>query len=434
MIIGLEVLDNIFNDILFENFENGNPGVGGSEFNIVLLGYYLKSTYPEYEIIIFHQNLSNKYPTILKTVEIDSINSIPEILSKYCVDIYISSLTKRTDEWYEELAEYKIKMIYFANNFPSKYRLRLYAKHKAISRVVFKTNEEYDKYIDDDIILKSDIVGNIIPDSYGKREINYREPIVLFLGGLYPQKGFHILAKQWKRIHKKIPSAKLYVLGSGKLYDKNAKMGKYDLAQEDYEKEFIKFLTDKDGNILPSVHFLGTVGSEKRSILPLVSVGVVNPSAKTETFCNSAVELQRAGIPVVTKAANSFLDVIVDKKSGFLFHTQRGMRRYIIKLLKNKELNKKMGEYGRQFSYNFGPEPTILKWREVLDGVIEGRAVTYKNAINNIWYGNKFINVFIRFLRFKLGIKCIYSRAQFAETRMEIWIKFKKKIKNKMFG
>ena len=91
-------------------------------------------------------------------------------------------------------------------------------------------------------------------------------PIVTYVGSLVPAKGFHRLAQIWPEVISKVPNAELYVIGNGKVYDRNAKLGKYGISQSDYENQFMKYLTDDEGEILKSVHFCGIVGKEKRDI------------------------------------------------------------------------------------------------------------------------------------------------------------------------
>jgi glycosyltransferase involved in cell wall biosynthesis len=64
-----------------------------------------------------------------------------------------------------------------------------------------------------------------------------KEQIVTYVGALIPTKGFHKLAKVWKNILKKVPTAKLQVIGDGKLYNKNAVLGPHGIAEAKYEKK-----------------------------------------------------------------------------------------------------------------------------------------------------------------------------------------------------
>src|SRR5699024_4727723 len=109
------------------------------------------------------------------------------------------------------------------------------------------------------------------------------------------------------------------VVGSGRLYNRNAKLGTYGIADESYEKEFIKFLIDKNGKILPQVHFHGVLGGEEKlDVMARCAVGIVNPTGETETFGISAIEFEAMGIPVVTRDTGGFRNVVETEKTGFL--------------------------------------------------------------------------------------------------------------------
>ena len=123
------------------------------------------------------------------------------------------------------------------------------------------------------------------------------------------------MAKAWPKILEEVPDAELFVIGSGKLYDKKSKLGKWGLADERYESTFMKYLT-RGEDLLPGVHLLGTLGGEKYAVLAQTKVGVPNPSGHTETFCISAVEMQMMGARVVSKRCAGYLDTV---RNGVLF-------------------------------------------------------------------------------------------------------------------
>ena len=73
------------------------------------------------------------------------------------------------------------------------------------------------------------------------------------------------------------------------MYNNNARLGSYGIAEYFYEKKILKPITGDNGQILPSVHFCGVMGAEKFDILNESKVGVPNPSGLTETFGITAV-------------------------------------------------------------------------------------------------------------------------------------------------
>ena len=91
----------------------------------------------------------------------------------------------------------------------------------------------------------------------------------MYLGSLVPQKGFHLLAKIWLKVVERVPNARLVVIGSGKLYDSNAQLGDWNIADKNYEDKYIKpFLVDiESGNPHASVKLMGKMGLEKKELL-----------------------------------------------------------------------------------------------------------------------------------------------------------------------
>lgn len=66
------------------------------------------------------------------------------------------------------------------------------------------------------------------------------------MGALIPEKGFLILAKMWKYILKKVPMARLQVIGGGNLYSRNCSLGRMGIADKLFEEEFFPYLSEKE--------------------------------------------------------------------------------------------------------------------------------------------------------------------------------------------
>ena len=221
---------------------------------------------------------------------------------------------------YDVLNNYQINGIAWAHNYIMAHGAKRAGKCEYLKCIVMVSRQQYDRYIDDDIIDKCTYAYNIVESSsIEESKSSETLPVVTYTGALVNVKGFHILAKCWKKILKKVPDAQLYVIGTGNLYNENINLGKYKIAEEGYEKLFIPYLLDKNGNIDKSVHFMGKMGQEKREIYIKSRVGIINPSARTETFGLGAVELQSYGVPVVLKNKNGFPDIVKNNKTDYLF-------------------------------------------------------------------------------------------------------------------
>ncbi|MPM92546.1 D-inositol-3-phosphate glycosyltransferase [bioreactor metagenome] len=250
---------------------------------------------------------------------------------------------------------------------------------------------------------------------------------VTYTGSLVPSKGFHVLAKEWKHIIKKVPNAKLNIIGSGKLYDRNSRMGKYGIAEEAYESTFLTYITDDEGNLLNSINFCGVLGQEKHEIYRNTAVGVVNPTGKTETFGLSAVEMEACGIPIVTKAANGLLDTVVHNKTGLLSHTGTQLRKNIIKLLKDKNLNNSLGKQARVFVEKFEPEIIIKEWMILFTESFQNQEIEYHKPINNFSNNLKWLRITNRKLNNAKG-KGDFPSVIDLETFVSLYIRRLKKV------
>ena len=372
MKIGICFEGRNLNGIDYSNPENGNPGVGGTTYLQLLLSYYLSKDYSDLNINLYTVN-KQKLPNNIKQVVMKNDLEIIKQAEKDSVDLFIFIAARKNKDFYECLNNSKLSCIAWVHNYINYEEANRLHTCKAIKRIVFVGQQLYDSYIDDKIIKKSTYIYNMVPS------VNHliMPPIeerngVAYIGAIIPAKGFHILAKQWKKIIKEVPTAKLYVIGSGNLYNNNVKMGKFGIAERKYEKKFIKYLLDKNGNILESVVFCGKMGNEKKDILKKVSVGVANPSGISETFCMSAVEMEQLGIPVVTYKGYGLLDTVIHNKTGLLTRSGNRLAKSVIMLLKDKQLNKVYGCNGIEYTRNmFAPEVIVPKWVELFKEIKE---------------------------------------------------------------
>ena len=375
----------------------GNPGLGGTEYMYLMFAYYFVQNYSNDKIVFIHYN-HNILPENCESIIIKNRDEVFYYLNQSDVLIHASG---KDELWYKNAARGVFSLIVWAECYLSFLEMKMIENCSAVKKVVFVSKQEYDNYIDECIIQKSTYIYNMVQyhDDVRNKKL---EAVVTYMGSLTPEKGFHVLAKSWKKVVKAIPDAKLQVIGSGKLYSRYNKLGKYGLADECYEKKFMKYLTNDNGDILKSVKFCGIVGVEKNEILKKTMVGVVNPTAISETFCISAVEMELLGIPVVTKGKLGLCDTIKNKYTGLTFLFEKNIYKYIIKLLKDKTKNQRYGENAIQFARkNFQPEIIIKQWYELLQR-LDTDEIYIKP--NNYYFNDfKWLRVMNRRIRKTLG-------------------------------
>lgn len=348
----------------FSNIKNGNPGVGGSEYLCVLIANEL-SERGNIDVIL----LCDKKTILPHNLKYDVCGDIPTAIEKYknSIDLFIIDSKRFNIQW--AISNPTAKFMLWVNNDMGIRYMKACAKMDNILKMIHVSREMYDLYRDLSFFNKTTYIFNAVPLSYldkyqHLKPYNDRKKSVVYIGAIQPVKGFHILAQAWPQILRSVPEANLYVIGSGKLYSRNTSMGKYGIAEEKYENSFIKYLINDKGDLLPSVHFLGIIGTEKNDILSQCKVGVPNPSGKTETFCFSAVEMQLMGCATTSIQTPAFFDTIYKKE--LLYKREEDLATYVINLLKNE----KDFDYNSTVKYiqeNFSIENVIIKWEELLN-------------------------------------------------------------------
>ena len=390
------------------SIERGNPGLGGTQYQMLLLAYHLANTYKgKFEVYLFVDEKVKFANDSITQVQLPCKNSLREEIKQSGVRVLIVRSELDTLKCLEKLP---IKIISWSHNFLRCELARQIAEQENVEVNVFVGKQQYDRYIDDDIIKKSTFIFNMVPSAemLPQREIKKN---VVFIGALISAKGFHILASIWKRILKDVPDAQLYVLGSAKLYGVSiGKMGRYGVAEKEYEDSFIRYLCDEGGNLLPSVHFEGIVGGSKVEYFNNAAVGVINPSAKTETFGLGIVEMNTCGVPIVTANKNGFPDVVKNGETGFLCRSKSGLAKKIISLLKDRELNIRFGNNAYFYSKTFAPEVILPQWISLINSVCNNRVtINYIRPNRPYIYNLKWLVLIIRFIRYKMKISCFPS-------------------------
>ena len=403
MRIGIEICDDKNDNMDFTHLENGNPGIGGIYYQMLLMGDSLiKYWKNKYEIVYYHYNSSNKYPYGANDVLCeDNLDLIDKARSGKTDYLFVNC--NKNKDWYKQLAKSNQKVLVRAGCYLDKSEVDYIMQTDNVVRVIAVASEEYDYYRDHDIIDRMICVENSI--AYDDVEIRDNNAInshkVAYIGSLVPQKGFEYLAKAWPEVIKKIPDAHLHVIGSGKLYNSNQKLGKYELAEEEFEKSFIKYLTDDNGQIIPSVTFHGVVGEGKGEILRDVTVGVVNPTALTECCCTSSLDFESRGIPVVTCARYGMPSTVINNVTGLTYKklSTSKLAKRIIQLLSDRILNEQLSGGAADFAKYFDRKNMAIIWDRELEMLANNEPCIYRKANGNYYNDCKWFKVINAFLR-----------------------------------
>ncbi|MDE7396307.1 MAG: glycosyltransferase family 4 protein, partial [Muribaculum sp.] len=353
------------------NLLKSNPGVGGTQYCILLLAYYLNLK-PEYNISVLSVR-DYILPNGIKFHHIEGDNDVVNTAQQLHTDVLIlkhfpGSILERT------ISESNLKVIVWSHNFLYADFCRYIVRTPQIKCNVFVGRQQYDAYADDDVINKSIHIPNMVP--VGEDELDtlaLSKPSghkVVFMGALCEKKGFLEMCRIWPGIIRDIPDAELIVIGNGKLYGET-QLGKYGLASESFEKKFIPYITDKEGKIFPSVKFMGVVGAEKNEIFRTASVGVVNPSRSRETFGMAILEMNACGLPVATIAKTGYYDTVSVGVNGCLAKSLKSLQRTIVNMLNSNNV------WGGVTSavMKFSPFQLVPQWEQLLNDIYNDKSV-----------------------------------------------------------
>ena len=387
--------------------EKGNPGIGGTHYNIITLPYYFQKLLPDSGIKpVLLANSTDHLPDRLESRKAENINEAARICEDEKFDILIWRPTQSAEDisFSREIDRYSFSVVNWVFNTPTDlFYLRRLARSKNLKRFVCVSQEQADRLRDHVLSRKAVcILSGIDAAPYKiERKLDDNVKNVLYVGSLVPAKGFHLLAQAWPRVLGKVPKARLYVIGSGQLYNRNARMGKWNIAEEGYEKKYIRpYLSDDEGNIHSSVNFLGVLGNEKLDYFKIADVGVVNPSAKTENCPGSAQEFQAAGIPVVSYAKYGLLDTVADGKTGILGKRKSQLAKNVVYLLEHDAVAQSYGSKGIEYiEEKFNHMKLCGEWLALFNEVIENKAVKVEKIKQFPYHDLKFLREFLRLFK-----------------------------------
>lgn len=373
---------------------DGNPGIGGTEWLIIAISTLLAKRDNNIEVVLY-TTCHTSLPDGLNNAIVNDLSEAIAVANSDNVDyLVVKHLAENIINHTFDVKTEHLSIICWCHVFVCHWELDYYADNNAISKIVFVGREMYDLYRDHRIYSKATYIYNCVPSGNAREWVRLnpyenRPNTIVYVGSLVPFKGFHLLAEAWPEIKRQVPDAEMFVIGSGKLYNKESALGKWHIADSEYEDLFMPFLL-LNGKLHPDVHFMGVMGEEKKEILAHSRVGVPNPSGITETFCLSAVEMQMYGCRIATINYPGYLDTV---RNGKLYNRSGSLADTVVELLNSSDCHyeEAMDYFEMKFSYDV----ICLKWEELFN---TGN-VYYSDQLQNSGYRLKWLKESIRILK-----------------------------------
>lgn len=368
-------------DVDFSDYKSGNPGCGASEFVVIQVASGLSQRGHKVTLYVTEKG---RFPTCLNS---RIVSNIEEAFRRSIVanEFLVHRLEISSNSFvYDKIPNRDgLRAIPWLQLTPPQTLARRLATEPSVTSVIAVGANQVTRLRDNPIFKKINLISNPIakPNRIQDWVLEPTNQIV-YVGALTPAKGFHILADQWAKVKREVPDAKLKVIGSGLLYDKHKTLGSRKLAESSYERRIFQKLDFLD----ESVEFLGTLADTQRKndLIAESKIGIVNPSGQTETFCVAAAEIQSMGVPVVSIRRFGLRDTIKNRKTGLQYRSQKRLHRHIVKLIRNEELRRHLGQNGPKWTEKYELENVLNEWENFLSVLEnkEGNSLNFNCAAN----------------------------------------------------
>lgn len=343
---------------------------------------------PGIPIGIMDFRMTSLYPLkaqkIIKSWNLDVIHTHTEFgvgsFARLIAKQYNIPLVHTYHTMYEEYIYYITKGYFDGASKRLVEYLTLFLCDKTVEELIVPTRKTYDLF-KEKYKVKRDV--HIIPSGIDvtrfyeenidkkelislRKELNIKkdEYIILYVGRIAKEKSIDFLINNLKDIIKKIPKARMIIVGDGP--------DMKDLMDLTHQNKLDKYVT-----------FTGKVPwSNVPKYYQLASVFVT--ASTTETQGLTVIEAMGASKPVVAIRDESFELVMTDKQDGLFFTTDKEYKDLIFKLYKEKDFANMIAKQARITANAYNPEVYAKRVLEVYKKVINKDTNFFKKVIHNV--------------------------------------------------
>ena len=243
---------------------------------------------------------------------------------------------------------------FFCLDFPARFLLQKYRKLKYrflfpyIDGIILHGQYVYDLY--DHPRKYLNFYYGLDYSEIASRPWEEKENLILFVGGDYFRKGLHRLLRALPLVLRKVPDARLMVIGNDYGYVKAFAR----LLARGLPVEFIYGM--------PRAELYRTYGRAKAFVMP----------SEIEAIPLVSTEATMAGVPPILSDAGGNPEIVLDGKTGFIVPLDDSplLAERIVSCLTDRELAERLVRQGKEFLGQFTTERMIGRLEEIYSDVI----------------------------------------------------------------
>ncbi len=251
---------------------------------------------------------------------------------------------------------------FFCLDFPVRFLLQQYRKiryqrlFKDIDGIILHGRYVYDLY--DHPLKYLNFYYGLDYSQIGSRPWKEKENLILFVGGDYFRKGIHRLLRALPLVLKKVPDARLMVIGN----------------DYGYVRAFARFLARglpvEFVYGLPRAELYRTYSKAKAFVMP----------SEIEAIPLVSSEATMAGVPPILSDAGGNSEIVLDGETGFIVPLDDYdlLAERIVSCLTDRELSERLVAQGRAFLGQFTTERMIGRLEEIYAAVITAKGVNHE--------------------------------------------------------
>jgi glycosyltransferase involved in cell wall biosynthesis len=191
----------------------------------------------------------------------------------------------------------------------------------------------------------------------------FKEPLILCLGRLAPQKGFDLALRAFAQVEKAVPKARLMIVGEG------------------VEESALKELASNLG-IAEKVDFTGSVPPEDVYAVINKATMMLLPS-RFEGLPLVALQAARMQRPIISSAVDGLPELVVDNESGLVLkdNHERDLAKAILSLMRSPQKAIGMGKaLAQRFEERFGFDHCVSQYERLYHQVVQRPSASIRPA------------------------------------------------------